>query len=102
MAAMIGMLGTSFAVGPDDIESGAVWLSPTCPSKRFFNRECPTCGMTRAFSCLSHGQWSRALKYNRGSPVVYALAWVGVAWGAMNVARSLREARRVDRRRTDR
>lgn len=101
VAALVFMLGTSFLVHPDDIDSGAVWLSPTCPSKRLFEMECPTCGMTRGFSSLSHGLWGRAMEYNRGSPLFYALAWVGVVWGTINVARSLREAKRAGRRRTD-
>ena len=99
VVALAFMIGTSFAVHPDEIDSGAVWLSPTCPSKRFFGVECPTCGMTRGFSSLSHGLWRRAMEYNRGSPLFYALAWVGVVWGTINAARSLREARRIGRRR---
>lgn len=94
------MLIVSFVVSPEDIDSGKVWLTPTCPSKRFFNVECPTCGMTRAFSALSRGHFRDAMAYNRGSPLFYLLTWVGVVWGAFNGIMSLREARRVERRST--
>lgn len=92
------MLGISFAVPPEEIESGKIWLSPTCPSKRFFGRECPSCGMTRAFAAMSRGRLAEAFGYNRGGPVVYALAWLGLGWGLFNVGRSLREANRALRR----
>ncbi len=99
-AVLAFMLVVSFLVSPDDIDSGKVWLTPTCPSKRFFNVECPTCGMTRAFSALSRGHFRDAMEYNRGAPLFYLLTWVGVVWGTVNGIRSLREARRVERRST--
>lgn len=95
-----GMLAVSFVVSPQDIDEGRVWLTPTCPTKRFFGVECPTCGMTRAFASLSRGQWGDAMRYNRASPWVYGLMWMGMAWGAANSLRSLREARRAERRST--
>jgi len=102
VAGLGGVLGASFAVSPGDIDEGKVWLTPTCPTKRFFGVECPTCGMTRAFTSLSRGQWGEAMRYNRASPLVYVLTWTGMAWGAVNSLRSLRKARCAERRSTSR
>ncbi|HEU4539014.1 MAG TPA: DUF2752 domain-containing protein, partial [Polyangiaceae bacterium] len=70
-------LVVSFAVTPEDIEAGRVVLSPACHFKATFGRECPTCGLTRAFCALSHGRLDDARRYNRASPPLYALWWAG-------------------------
>ncbi len=38
--------------------------STICIIKRFTGRDCPTCGVTRAFSSIMHFNFSDALKYN--------------------------------------
>ncbi len=93
-------LAISFGVTPEDIQSGRVWLSPSCLSVQIFNHECPTCGMTRGFAALSHGRFYEALGYNRASPIVYALAWLGLGWAAHKGVCSLRRAREAARKRT--
>lgn len=35
---------------------------------------CPLCGMSRAFSCLTHAQFARALDFNLGVLVAYPAA----------------------------
>lgn len=72
-------LVVSFSVTPEDIETGRVVLSPTCHFKATFGRECPTCGLTRAFCALSHGRLGDAQRYNRAAPALYALWWAGSA-----------------------
>src|SRR5688572_26349622 len=63
---VIGLvLGVSFVVTPEDVEAGRVVLSPTCHFKAIFGRECLTCGLTRAFTALSHGRLDDAWRYNR-------------------------------------
>jgi Protein of unknown function (DUF2752) len=82
-------LGISFAVTPEDIESGRVVLSPTCHLKAMLGRECPTCGMTRAFSALSHGRFDDARRYNRGAPALYVAWWAAAAAALLAFLRSL-------------
>ncbi|HEU4404103.1 MAG TPA: DUF2752 domain-containing protein [Polyangiaceae bacterium] len=82
-------LGVSFAVTPEDIEARRVVLSPTCHIKAMLGRECPTCGMTRAFSALSHGRVDDALRYNRGAPALYAAWWAAAAAALATFLRSL-------------
>ncbi len=55
-----GSLFVSFLFTPDAVESGRVVLSAPCMMKAVFGVGCPTCGMTRAFMALSHGDLVRA------------------------------------------
>lgn len=70
-----GPLFVSFLFTPDVVESGHVVLSAPCMFKAVFGLGCPTCGMTRAFLALSHGDLVRALNYNLASPIVYLIFW---------------------------
>lgn len=92
-----GSLGVSFLVSPEDIGSGRVALSPTCNVKRLFGRECPTCGLTRAFSALSRGRYSESLEYNRGGPLVYGVFWLGALVSLGCLARAGRDLCRAQR-----
>jgi hypothetical protein len=82
-------LGVSFAVTPEDIESRRVVLSPPCHLKTLLGRECPTCGLTRAFSALSHGRADDARRYNRGAPALYVAWWAAAAAALAGFLRSL-------------
>lgn len=73
-----------------------LWLMPSdsfdqtgvelCPSKAFFNVECPGCGLTRATMHLHHLEWQDALYYNYGIVIIYpALVAVWLWW--LNKAR---------------
>jgi hypothetical protein len=68
-----------FALLPTEmVESGP----PLCLSRLLLDHECWGCGMTRALSCLAHGDFFRAYEFNRGvivvAPLLLAVAarWV--------------------------
>lgn len=92
-------LSISFAITPQELESGAVVLSPPCMSQLLFARPCPTCGMTRGFAAVSHGRFEQALHYNRAAPIVYLLYWTGAALGLVGAIRSGLAYRRMAPRR---
>lgn len=90
LLAVLGLpLAVSFAVAPEDVESGRVVLSPGCHFKAVFGRECPTCGMSRAFCALSHGRAGDARRYNRAAPALYALWWAAAAGALATLSRAL-------------
>jgi len=62
------------AVMPDP-EHGPV----LCAFRAITSVPCPSCGMTRAFHALSHGDLRAATAFNLASPLVYAAAWLGLA-----------------------
>ncbi len=75
---LAAVLAVSFRVTPQQIDAGHVQLSAPCSILQLLGHACPMCGMTRAFSALSHGQFGAALTYNWGSPLAYALTWYGL------------------------
>ncbi|MFO0558299.1 MAG: DUF2752 domain-containing protein [Polyangiales bacterium] len=44
-----------------------------CPSRLVFSAPCGTCGMTRAFAGILHGDLAYALRANLGSPLAFAI-----------------------------
>jgi Protein of unknown function (DUF2752) len=50
-----------------------------CLIRNVFGVKCPGCGMTRAISCIFHGNLKKALQYNRLVVIVFPLlcfAWL--------------------------
>jgi hypothetical protein len=45
-----------------------------CWFKRWTDLPCPGCGLTRCFTCISHGYFRDALHYNVMGPIVYLIA----------------------------
>ena len=86
-----GALIVSFLVTPAAIESGEVVLSPPCLTKQVLGIPCPSCGMTRAFTAFSHGQFELGWSYNLLSPFVYLLFWVLLFHGARITLLALRD-----------
>lgn len=76
-----GALLVSFLVTPADIETGRVILSTPCLTRTVLGIPCPSCGLTRAFCALSHGDFPAALAYNPLSPVMYGFFWIGALTG---------------------
>jgi hypothetical protein len=83
-----GALLVSFVFTPAAIEAGA-FPTPPCTFKTVFGIPCLSCGMTRAFSALSHGQLALAWSYNRLSPVFYVAFWGLALWGGWGLGRAV-------------
>ena len=86
-----GALLVSFLVTPAAIESGEVVLTPPCLTKQVLGIPCPSCGMTRAFTALSHGQFALAWSYNCLSPFLYLLFWGLLVYGVRITVLALRD-----------
>ncbi len=62
----------------------AAFDGPTlCPFKLMSGVPCITCGLTRAFASLAHGEWARAMIYHPLSPIF--LAYI-VCWYVLEIA----------------
>jgi len=46
---------------------------PVCGFHWLTGRQCPLCGMTRALSCLTRGDWAGAIHFNLLSPIVFGM-----------------------------
>src|SRR5438105_15007351 len=69
------LLPLVFALIPTSwLESGP----SLCLIRRVFGVKCPGCGMTRAISCVFHGNFKQALAYNK--LVVIVLPLLGYTW----------------------
>ena len=81
-------LGVSFAVSPEDIESGRVSLSPPCPRARA-GVKCPGCGLTRGFTAMSRGRLGSAYRYNPWAPALYSFFWLIALGSGATLARAI-------------
>lgn len=61
-------------------------LPYACPFHLITGLPCATCGMTRGFVALAHGQWHRALDLNLASPLLFALACLTLVLALAQVA----------------
>lgn len=59
---------------------------PACLFRAVTTMPCPSCGMTRAFTCLAHGRLEEAVAFNAASPVVFAGTLAGLVLGIVQVA----------------
>jgi hypothetical protein len=89
-----GPLAVSFAVSPEEIESGAVQLSPPCPVLAETGEECASCGLTRGFTAMSRLRVSDAAAYNAAAPWLYLACWAGALAAALALGRLAAEAGR--------
>jgi hypothetical protein len=71
----------SCIVRSDRIESGAIRLGPECFMQQMIGRNCPGCGMTRAFCSVSHGEFRTAYRYNPLILVYYPAAVLALVGG---------------------
>lgn len=77
----LGKLGFLLALPLLLILIPTAWLErrrSLCIIKNLTGRNCPGCGMTRAISSASHGQFRQAWRYNR--LVVIVLPILGYEW----------------------
>ena len=52
------------------------FLGASCPSRIFFQKPCPGCGLTRAALCLVTFRWKAAWNFNAMIfPLTFFLAW---------------------------
>jgi hypothetical protein len=90
---LISTLATSFLVTPVDLATGRIVLSPPCLLRTWLGVACPGCGLTRAFTALSHGELGLALRQHRFSLVTYVVFWWGALWAVRGALRSLTRLR---------
>jgi hypothetical protein len=69
-AATIMMLLMALAVVPTRWVAA---LPSICLARNLFGVECPGCGMTRAISCVLHGDFPTALRYNKLVALLFPL-----------------------------
>jgi hypothetical protein len=55
-------------------------LPPLCTFKRFTGLPCLTCGMTRSWVAVSHGDLAQALAWNPGGAMLCLLTVLGTAY----------------------
>jgi hypothetical protein len=95
---VLGSLLVSFLVTPEALETGRIVLSPPCTFKTLFGIPCLSCGMTRAFAALSHGQLALAWSYNLLAFPLYLTFWGLLVWGVHGLVQSVRDLVRTRRR----
>jgi hypothetical protein len=47
---------------------------------------CPTCGMTRSFISIGHGEFAKALRYNFGGIFAYVLCLMEIGYLGLKIA----------------
>ena len=70
-------------------------LPSVCLFQIFLHRACLGCGMTRALSCLLHGQWQTGLEYNRGAAVLLPVLLLFLLTGAVPIGQKAAAIRRA-------
>jgi hypothetical protein len=76
-AVVVALLPALFAVSyvyRPYVESGPV----VCGSRLLWGVPCPGCGLTRAFSFMSHGEFGAAMRFNALAPL--AAAYLAALW----------------------
>jgi hypothetical protein len=67
-----GALGISAILQPNRVTGLSL-----CPIFHYTGVLCPFCGMTRSFVSITHANFSEAIDYNLGSPLIYgAFVWM--------------------------
>lgn len=62
-------------------------LPPSCRFRTWTGLDCPSCGLTRAFISIAHGDLSAALAFNPVSPLVFAAFLFQVPYRAAQIRR---------------
>ncbi len=69
------------------LPSTSLLMPESCLTKMYWGVDCPGCGMSRAFICISSGQFERARQFNSASFVVYLFIAIQIPWHAMQLLR---------------
>ncbi len=64
-------------------------IPSTCPSRVIFHVNCPTCGLTRSFIAMAHGQFARAFAFHRLGPPLFAFVFLQVPVRAYAILRRI-------------
>lgn len=70
----VGLFATAFVLSPAAASSGPV----VCPLKRFTGVSCPSCGLTRSWVHLAHGNFSESVAAHPFGLVLVVLLVLGV------------------------
>ena len=62
-------------------------MPDSCLTKMYWGIDCPGCGMSRAFICISAGHFGKARQLNRGSFLIYLFIAIQIPWHAMQLLR---------------
>ncbi len=62
-------------------------IPESCLTKMYWGIDCPGCGMSRAFICISAGQFGTAQQFNSASFVVYLFIALQIPWHSMQLLR---------------
>ncbi len=89
-----GSLVASFTFTPEQFDAAGGVLLPECSARALLGSACPTCGLSRAFSALSHGRWDDAVALHSGAPLAYAAWWLLGGASAAGLAGALADVRR--------
>ncbi|MCL4851540.1 MAG: DUF2752 domain-containing protein [Bryobacteraceae bacterium] len=87
--AILAILVSPFLLSEETIRG---W-SPVCEAKRIHGTGCSLCGMTRAFLCLSRGQFQNASRENRASLPLYTAFTANEATLLVFLCRRIRSRR---------
>ena len=82
---LTALFGISLALPPPGADGRIAHLPSICPFHRLTGLPCPGCGLTRAFVCLSHGQFAQSLHWHPIGWLVYGILLVlwaraGLTW----------------------
>jgi hypothetical protein len=62
-------------------------LPPSCRFRSWTGLDCPSCGLTRAFVSIAHGDLAAALRFNPVSPLVFLAFLFQVPYRAWQIRR---------------
>lgn len=75
----VAILAFSLAVSPEALDSHALAWYPQCAYRSRTGRDCPTCGITRAFCAFSHGDFKRGIEFQPAAALPYGVCIAGSA-----------------------
>ncbi len=99
LALCVATLGISWALevrSDGRVRAGALGTLPeVCQWRRLLGIDCPGCGLTRSFICLSRAQWARAWNFNPAGIALFGAVVLQVPFRVWQLARLARGFRAV-------